>query len=364
MKDASKLWTIVQAAALGGAAFVVSTGAAAAQNSPSPYRLGEDWAKLPDGREMGAVGKLVMAPDGNSIWAVIRCAPPEGEVALKAPSTIPGLFGYECLDSELDPVVQFDLEGNFMSSFGGGLFIWPHGIGFDRDGNIWVTDSVGTNRIPAGDTRGHQVIKFSPTGEVLLTIGTPGVGGPGPDHLTAPSDVAFATNGDVLIADGHNADGNNRVIRFTTDGEYVSEFGKTGFGPSEFRGLHAIATDEAGRIYVGDRGNNRISIYEDDGTYVTSWLQFGRPSGIFIDGDTIYVADSESDNVQNPGFEMGIRIGEISTGWVRDFILYPWGNPNITLGTGAEFVTVDRDGNIYGGEPVPRHIQKYFRVRP
>jgi DNA-binding beta-propeller fold protein YncE len=154
------------------------------------------------------------------------------------------------------------------------------------------------------------------------------------------------------------------VVRFSSSGAYVSEIGKTGYGPAEFRAIHAIATDGRGRVYVGDRGNNRIQIFEPDGTYVTSWAQFGRPSGIFISGETIYVADSESDNQENPGFEMGIRIGEISTGWVKDFILYPWGDPNIVLGTGAEFVTVDRNGAIYGGEPVPRNIQKYVRVRP
>lgn len=155
-----------------------------------------------------------------------------------------------------------------------------------------------------------------------------------------------------------------RVIRFTKDGKYVSEFGKTGWAPGEFRGLHAIAVDDDGRIYVGDRGNNRIQLFKPDGTYINTWNQFGKPSGIFIRGKTIYVADSESDNLQNPGFEMGIRIGEIDTGWVHELIVFPWGNPNLTLGTGAEFVTVDRNGNIYGGEPVTRNIQKYFRVRP
>jgi DNA-binding beta-propeller fold protein YncE len=336
---------------------------AGAQTGSSAYRLAEPWAKLPGGRKMSAVGKLVAAPDGNSIWAVIRCAPPD-EPAVHAPKSAPKLFGYECRDSDLDPVVQFDLDGNVIRSFGGGLFIWPHGMAIDPEGNIWVTDAAASRNIPPGDRRGHQVIKFSPDGKVLLRIGTGGVAGAGRDHLTSPSDITFAKNGDALIADGHYEDGNNRIVRFSAQGAYVSEWGRKGYAPGEFRAIHTIATDEAGRIYVGDRGNNRIQIFKPDGTYVTSWLQFGRPSGIFIKGDAIYVADSESDNVENPGFEMGIRIGELSTGWVKDFIPYPWGDPNIVLGTGAEFVTVDRNGNIYGGEPVPRNIQKYVRVRP
>ena len=349
--------------AVAAVAVLASAASAPAQTGTTAYRLAESWAKLPGGRAMPAVGKLVTAPDGNSIWAVVRCIAPN-EPPLRAPkATAPG-YGAECVDSKLDTVFQFDLEGHVIKSFGGGLFIWPHGMGIDPDGNIWVTDAAQSRNIPAGDKRGHQVIKFSPDGRVLARIGTGGQAGGGRDHLTSPSDIAFAQNGDALIADGHYADGNNRVVRFSSSGAYVSEFGKTGYGPGEFRAIHAIATDAAGRVYAGDRGNNRIQIFRPDGSYVTSWGQFGRPSGIFIAGESIYVADSESDNVENPGFEMGIRIGEIANGWVHDFIPYMWGDPRIVLGTGAEFVTVDRQGNIYGGEPVPRNIQKYVRVRP
>jgi DNA-binding beta-propeller fold protein YncE len=123
--------------------------------------------------------------------------------------------------------------------------------------------------------------------------------------------------------------------------------------------------DAEGRIYVGDRSNNRIQIFDQEGEFLAQWTQFGRPSGIFFDDHgRIFVADSESDDVQNPGWEMGIRIGEVATGWVTEFILYPWGDPREVAGNGAEFVAVDRDGNLYGGEPRPRRIQKYIRVRP
>lgn len=346
------------------AAFLVGpTDRVQAQTLDNPYRMVDNWAKMPPGRGMGAPGKLVLAPDGNSIWAIIRCDAP-GEPIYRNPSSFRGTRGKECLNSKLDPIVQFDLEGNVISSFGGGLFIWPHGLNVDSDGNIWVTDSASSANIPAQDKRGHQVIKFSPNGEVLMRIGTPGLAGGGKDHLTAPSDVAFAPNGDVFIADGHYADGNNRIVRFTKEGSYVSEWGEFGYGPGEFNQIHALANDEAGRLYVADRGNNRIQIFEPDGTYVASWTQFGRPSGIHISGKTIYVADSESDNLENPGYDIGIRIGEIDTGWVRYFIPYPWSNPQLRYGTGAEFVAVDREGNIYAGEPIPRNIQKYVRVRP
>ena len=334
-------------------AAALATDVAAQTSGSSPYRLVDNWAQLPGGREMGAVGKVTIDPDGQHIWAVIRCDAGGDR------------FGSECLDSDLDPVVKFDLEGNVVESFGGGMFIWPHGIDVGPDGSVWVTDAVSTGTIPPGDVRGHQVIKFSPTGDVLLTLGMGGMEGGGTGHFTSPSDVAVAENGDVFIADGHGNEGNNRVIKFTSDGDYITEWGGTGYGPGQFRTLHAIEIDPSGRVFVGDRSNSRIQIFDQEGTHISTWTQFGRPSGIFIDTDgTIYVADSESDNVQNPGWEMGIRIGEVETGWVREFIPYQWGDPRETAGNGAEFIAVDRDGNLYGGEPRPRKLQKYIRVRP
>ena len=324
-----------------------------AQALPNPYRLVDGWAKLPDGRQMGAVGGVTVDPDGRHIWAIIRCD-----------ATAPERFGNECLDSDLDSVLKFDPDGNVVESFGGGMFIWPHGIDVDPDGNVWVTDAVSEGRTPEG-TRGHQVVKFSPTGEILMTLGTPGRSGSGRNSFNAPSDVVVADNGDIFVADGHGSNTNNRVVKFAPDGSYITEWGQTGYGPGEFRTLHAIAIDLQGRVFVADRSNNRIQIFDQAGTFLAQWTQFGRPSGIFFDEHgRIYVADSESDDVQNPGWEMGIRIGDAHTGWVEEFLLYQWGDPRSTSGNGAEFVAVDREGNLYGGEPNPRNLQKYVRIRP
>ena len=320
---------------------------------PNPYRVVGPWVKLPDGREMGAVGDLTMDPDGKHLWAIIRCDAAE-----------PDRFGNECLDSDLDPVLKFDLEGNVVQSFGGGMFVWPHGMDVDADGNVWVSDAVASKRMPEG-TRGHQVVKFSPEGEVLMVLGTPGKSGAGPHHFDRPSDVVVADNGDIFVADGHSPKGNNRVVKFSSGGTYLMEWGTTGYAPGEFRQLHAIAIDKRGRVFVADRQNNRIQIFDQEGTFIAQWTQFGRPSGIYFDEhDTIYVADSESDDVQNPGWEMGIRIGDALSGWVRYFVLLPAGDPRIVKGNGAEFVAVDLEGNMYGGEPSTRKLQKYVRVRP
>jgi DNA-binding beta-propeller fold protein YncE len=319
----------------------------------NPYRTVEAWAKLPEGRTMGAVGDLKMDPDGKHLWVVIRCDTSE-----------PERFGNECLDSDLDPVLKFDLDGNVVQSFGGGLFVWPHGLDVDPDGNVWVADAVASKRMEKG-ARGHQVIKFSPKGEVLMVLGTPGESGDDSDHFNRPSDVVVADNGDVFVADGHSRNGNNRIVKFSSDGTYLKEWGSTGYAPGEFRQLHAIAIDKRGRIFVADRQNNRIQIFDQEGIFIAQWTQFGRPSGIYFDEhDNIYVADSESDNVQNPGWEMGIRIGDAESGWVEYFVLLPAGDPRIEKGNGAEFVAVDREGNMYGGEPSTRKLQKYVRVRP
>ena len=342
-----------------GLALVASLGVRStlvAQAPPNPYRIVEGWAQLPNGKPMGAVGKVTIDPDGRHIWAVVRC----DRLA------DPARFGDECRDSKSDPILRFSPEGKVVKSFGGGIFIWPHGLDVDQDGNVWVTDAVADNRIPKGDKRGHAVFKFSPEGKVLMTLGAPGQSGNAPDRFNSPSDVVVSPGGDVFIADGHNENGNNRIAKFSKDGKFIKAWGKTGWAPGEFRAIHAIAMDARGRVFVGDRGNNRVQIFDQDGKSLTTpWTQFGRPSGIAFDSkDQVYVADSESDDIENPGWEEGIRIGDAKSGWVHTFILFPWGDPRQRAGDGAEFVAVDRDGNIYGGEPRPKRLQKYVRVRP
>jgi DNA-binding beta-propeller fold protein YncE len=309
---------------------------------------------------MGSPGGLHIDVDGVHLWAIIRCG---------SDGTPRGGQTY-CNNSALDPVLRFDAEGNVTTSFGRRRFDWPHGLHIDREGNVWITEAGGTDR--AADARdasgrpiGHQVFKFSPTGELLMTLGEAGVAGSDARHFTAPSDVVTAPNGDVFVADGHNANGNNRIVKFSRDGTFIEAFGETGYGPGQLRGPHAIAMDSSGRLFVADRQNQRIVIFDQEGNYITRWTQFGMPSDIWIDeNDRIYVADSESDMNENPGWEKGIRIGNVRTGWVDVFILDTGDNPPVTAGgSGAESITVDRNGNIFSGEPRPQRLLKYVRVR-
>ena len=206
------------------------------------------------------------------------------------------------------------------------MFAWPHGLHVDREGNVWVTDAVSARGVEmaakAGVKVGHQVVKFSPDGKVLMRLGEAGVAGNDESHLQSPSAVAVAANGDIFVADGHEVNGNNRVVKFSKDGKFIKAWGKTGYAPGEFRSLHALAIDMRGRVFMADRGNNRIQLFDQEGKFLQIWTQFGTPSGIFFDDqDQIYVADSESDQVNNPGWEQGIRIGDARTGWVKYFIL-------------------------------------------
>src|SRR5205814_1266525 len=158
----------------------------------------------------------------------------------------------------------------------------PHGFRVDREGFLWVTDAPYRAEDKEA-TKGHQVFKFSPDGKVVMTLGKAGVPGETPDTFKQPSDVAFAKNGDIFVDDGHGGNSNARIVKFSKDGKYIKAWGKKGTGPGEFGELHAIALDSSGRVFVGDRGNNRIQIFDPDGGFLAQWQQFGRPSAVYID---------------------------------------------------------------------------------
>ncbi len=317
--------------------------AAAAQNhAPNPYRTIEGWATLPDNREWGASSAIFPAPDGKHMWIAERCG------------------ANLCVDSDVDPVLLFDANGKTVKSFGAGIIAWPHGMFVDADGNVWITDAVGYAPVPDG--WGHVVLKFSPDGELLMTLGKKGVAGPGPDTFNKPSDVLVAPNGDIFVADGHDSSGNNRIVKFAKDGTFLGEWGSTGNGDGQFRDPHALAMDSQGRLFVADRGNSRIQVFDQGGKHLATWTQFGRPSGLYIDkDDMLYSTDSESNATRNPGWKRGIRIGSARDGFVTAFIPDPEPDQDNSGTSGAEGVAIDSAGNVYGAEVGPRAIKKYVR---
>ena len=330
-----------------GLATVAVAFAAAQNHAPNPYRAVDGWGRLPAGRTWGATSAVFPAQDGSgNIWVGERC----GENL--------------CADKpDVDPILLFDNEGNLLDSFGAGVILWPHGMFVDSDNNVWVTDAVGAAaRGGAQLDKGHTVLKFSPSGELLMTVGTPGVSGAGTDTFNQPSDVLVAPDGSIFVADGHGAGGNNRIVKFASDGTFLLEWGETGRELGQFRDPHALALDAEGRLYVGDRDNSRIQIFTQEGEHIATWTQFGRPSGLFIDaGGILYSTDSESNARRNQGWKRGIRIGSVSDGLVTAFIPDPEPDQDNSGTSAGEGVAVDAMGNVYSAEVGPRMMRKFVK---
>jgi sugar lactone lactonase YvrE len=331
---------------------------------PNPYVAVKPWGQLPNGRAWGALSAVTIDNDGRSVWVADRCG--------VNPDTPPGesaVYYDSCASSTEAPIHKFDASGRQLTSFGAGMFVFPHKIYMDRAGNVWVLDNRSPNdrekkANPASVSRGHAVYKFSPDGKLLMTIGTPGRAGDPPAALTEPNSIVELPNGDFLISEGHSGQQPTatpatvaRISRFTKDGRFVSSFGHWGMGPGEFRTPHDITLDGQGRLVVADRGNNRIQVMTIDGQFIKEMTQFSRPSGVALRGDTIYVADSESNGVApHPGWERGIRIGSYGTGEVK----YRIPDPDNLKGTSAaEGIAVDAAGNIFGAEVGPERLSRY-----
>ncbi|HEX3484492.1 MAG TPA: 6-bladed beta-propeller, partial [Micropepsaceae bacterium] len=264
----------------------------------NPYRVIRDWAQFTtEKRPWGGSNGVAIDKDGKTVWATDRCSP----------WPTPG-----CIGTKANPVHHFDESGKEIRSFGAGMFVWPHGIHVDRDGNVWVTDARQPSadefkKYPGEEKKGSYVVKFSPEGKVLMMLGKPGVKGNPPEALTEPTDVVTDPgNGDVYVSESHTdvEDSNlvGRISVFDKNGKFLRIIGKTGTGPGEFRTPHAMEFDSQGRLIVADRHNHRIQILTKDGKYIGELHEFSRASGLAIDpNDVIYVADSESAPRVHPG---------------------------------------------------------------
>ncbi len=306
---------------------------------PDPYSMNQSFFKLGEGRTIGSTVAMALDGDGRSIWLFERCGQ------------------NDCVGSDLPPILKFDPSGTLMKSFGADMFVRPHGIHIDAEGNVWVTDHEGPDGIdPRRNGKGHQVFKFSPDGQLLMTLGKAGVAGNGPDEFNQPSAVFVAPNGDIFVGDGHGGE-SARIVKFSKNGQFIKTWGTKGTAPGEFETPHTLAMDSRGRLFVGDRGNERVQIFDQNGTFLDEWPQFGRPSGIYIDSnDILYVADSSSDDERNTPWKEGIRIGSVENGEVITFIDDP--DPDGS----QEGVVVDADGNIYasltGGMALRKYVKK------
>lgn len=301
------------------------------------YELVEEWAQLPDGESFLDIGSVRFDDAGNA----------------------------HILNRSDHPVMVFDADGERINTWGEGHFSdRPHGMGLDTDGNIYCTDDGN-----------HTVTKFSPDGEPLMVLGTKDqptetghryaddiferiasidhAGGP----FNQPTGVTVTTEGDIFVADGY---GNACIHAFTADGEHRYSFGGPGADEGEFRLPHSIHTDDDDRLWVTDRENSRVQIFEQDGTFIDEWIDLIRPTSLYIDGDVVYVSE---------------LCKRVSIFTIEGELLSRFGNLDVPaddpLFVAPHTIALDGDGDLYVGEVSytyngtdkgARTVQKFARV--
>jgi sugar lactone lactonase YvrE len=341
---------------------------------PNPYRLEPNWPTLPatmkgpNGRKWGEVIRVHAAPNGN-IWVFHRCFndKPNGDAT--------------CVNrgDANPPILEFNPAGRLLRSFGAGLFAHPHGFTVDKDGNIWTTDTNDAETIlgmPAknvqGVTMGQAVLKISPAGKVLMTIGTQGAGGNAPYLFDRPTGVAIASNGDIFVSDGHSRNKSNsaRIVKYSADGKFIKMWGRMGSEPGNFMEPHDLYVGGSkGYVYVADRQNNRIQVFDQDGNFIAAWKQFGQPSSVYVDKrDNIYVGAtyqdvSRGEEKSGPN-DRAIVVGNAITGELKYLIPDPGDLSKMTdTGTSASGIAVDDQENIYAADVGFNNLRKYIKVQ-
>jgi DNA-binding beta-propeller fold protein YncE len=276
---------------------------------PLPHKLVKDWAKLPKGWNFGESSGVAVDKQDN-VWVFNRGA---------------------------HPVIQFDENGNMLQSWGEGLFKSSHGIRIDADGNVWAID-----------VKGHLVLKFSPAGKVQMVIGrSPGTND-SKDAFNEPTGIAFAANGDLFISDGYV---NSRVIKFNREGDYLSHWGSKGEGDGQFNLVHDVTIDSAGKVYVADRTNARVQIFDASGKFLGKWTGIGAPWGLayVAKENAIFMCDGLNNRVIKLGLDGTVQGVLGSHGRIPgkfDFV---------------HNIAVDSEGSIYVVEIKNWRVQKFAK---
>jgi sugar lactone lactonase YvrE len=321
--------------------------------NPNPV-VTNQWGEQSAGQTWGHTAGIDIDPTDGHIWAYERCGAGGGGASGG---------GVNCDTNPVAPIYKFDRHtGEVLANFGAGIFTTPHGIHVDHDGNVWVTDFA-TN---ASGDKGQQVHKFSPSGELLMSLGVAGQTGNDSAHFNQPTDVVVAMDGSIFVSDGHTgqrmttaaaleegrqAGLTGRIMKFAADGTFIREWGQLGAAHGEFRTPHALEIDSQGRLWVADRGNHRLELFDLDGNYLESRYSYGRISGIYItDDDLVYAIDSESNPFNHINWMAGVRIGPLNedrlTGFIPGYLTESRGYQ----ATAGEGVAVDADGTVFVAE--------------
>jgi peptidylamidoglycolate lyase len=277
---------------------------------PLPHRLVADWVKLPAGWNLGECSGVDVDRDDN-VWVFNR-----------GPHT----------------VIQFDSSGKFLKEWQDVPIVSAHGLRVDPEGNVWLVD-----------VKGHAVVKCNREGRVLMVIATAGHQ-PGDNDskyaFNQPTSVAFLSSGDFLVSDGYV---NSRVVRFNRAGEFVAYWGHKGTGDGEFNLVHDVCVDSRGRIYVADRSNSRVQIFDASGKFLGKWTDVGSPWGLYYVAreNAIYMADGVNNRVVKLNLE-----GQV-TGVLGGFGKAP-GKFDF-----AHHLAVDSTGAIYVAEIKNWRVQKF-----
>ena len=319
--------------------------------NPAP-NVTRNWGQLPEGRKWGSSAGVDIDPKDGHVWAYERCG--AGTFGAGAPMT--------CETNPVDPIFKFERQtGKVLANFGAGTMITPHGIHVDSQGNVWIADFAGNKE----GTKGHQVHKFSATGEKLLSLGIAGQPGNADGQFNQPNDVVVGPDGSIYVSDGHDGQGMTnakaiaegiargataRISKFTPDGKFVKSWGGLGVRHGEFRTPHALVFDAKGRLWVADRGNHRIEIFDQEGKYLESRYMYGRISGLFIKDNLVYAIDSESGPFNHVNWRNGVRIGPLDEDRITAFIPPFEREDRVYQGTAGEGVAVDAEGNVYAAE--------------
>jgi sugar lactone lactonase YvrE len=288
------------------------------QNAPPlDYVAVANPLSLPDGVQIGASASVAFDAKGH-LWVLNRGT---------------------------QPLAEFDASGKFIRAFGEGMFTRTHGLRIDGDGNLWVTD-VGA----------HYVVKMNPDGKVLMTLGTKGEQGEwneatGSHRLNEPNDVIVARNGDIFVVQGHTpgAKGDPRVLKFDKTGKFVTSWGGKGKEPGKFEVAHGIAIDAKGLLWVTDRENQRIQIFDDKGTFVREVKVAGLPCGLEIGKDAIYMVNGFAGQVVKLDLQGNVLavVGKAGNG-VGEF-------------GEAHFIALSPKGEIFVADSVNRAVQKFVK---
>jgi len=295
------------------------------------YKVDPSWPQRPGNAEWGNVPGIAV-DDKDQVWVYTRAVP---------------------------PVQVYDSSGKFVRSWGEDSVKTAHHIKFDREGNVWLAD-IGL----------HVVMQFTPEGKLLKTFGTRGEGGNDTTHLDQPTDMAITPGGDVFVSDGY---GNSRVVHFDKNGKFVKAWGELGSNPGQFSIPHAIALDSKGRLYVADRNNARIQVFNQDGKFLSEWRDIVVPWGFCMTkDDELWVCGSSPMPWRPEDGALGcppkdqVFMKFNTDGKLIQLWTVPKGEDGKEQPGDLNWVhalALDSQGNIYAGDIIGKRAQKFVKQR-